>query len=328
MKKFRGLAIFCCLVLLGFQLIVSGQGGDSEIFKFQFRAGEPLYYQMIMDMDIGMDIKAPGQTIKMDMVIKMKWTIKLTPQNIKGDLTLLNMETTNLEVDWDIRTPQGKVKATMRGDHIVSTMKGRTIIDTKKGIGLSQAKEMSKEMEPLKMKGQMEMFATGRHGKIIGDPKFVKFWTEGLEGQVSFFGLFFSKDPVAVGDSFHEYLFLKKIGQLTLKEPGLQCKVLVSRQPDKNVSGRTVSAFKISAPFLQQNLTGSMKIGAQKMKVDILEFKRDASGNAIFDNKKGTLIDSQLDIGAIAKMKMAMGTQTANMDMDMKIVLDIRKVEK
>ena len=327
MKKFRGLAIFCSLVLLAFQLTVPGQGGDAEIFKFKFKPGQPLYYRMTMDMDIGMDIKVAERSVKTDMVIKIKWTIKLTPQNKTGDPTLLDMETTNLEVDWNIGTPQGQVKAAMRGDHVFSTLNGNTVIDTKKGIGLAQAKVMSKELEPLKMKGQIEMFTTGRHGKIIGDPKFVKFWTEGLEGQVSFFGLFFTKDPVAVGESFHEYLFLKKIGQLTLQEPGLQCKVLVSRLPDKTIAGRTFSAFKISAPFLQQDLTGSIKVGAQKMKVDILEFKRDAAGNALFDNKKGTLIDSQLDIKAMAKMKLASGTQSALMDMDMKITLDIRKVD-
>jgi hypothetical protein len=244
------------------------------------------------------------------------------------DLTRLTMETTNLEADWDIITPQGKIKATMRGDHVVSTHNGVTIIDTKKGIGVAQAKALTREIEPLTMTGQIEVFPTGKHGKIIGDPKFVKFWTEGMESQVSFFGLFFSEKPIAVGDSFHEYLTLKKIGQMMLQEPGLRCKITVTRQPEKNINGRNVSAFKISSPFSQKNLMGYMQVGAQKVQVDIREFKRNANGSAIFDNKKGELINCHIDIDAIAKMKMTSGLTGTLMDMDMKIKTDIRKLEK
>lgn len=328
MKKIGGLVIMVVLIFLGFQFIVPGQREDAQIFRFQFKSGEPLYYRMAVNMDIGINMNVLDQTIKTDISIKMKWTIKLTPKNINRDRTLLNMETTSLEVDWDITSPQGKVKATMRGDHVVSTQNGVTIIDTKKGIGVAQAETMTREIEPIKMTGQMEIFPTGKYGKIIGDPKFVKFWTESMEAQVSFFGIFFPKKPIAVGDSFYEDLTLKKMGQIMLQEPGLKCKVTITRQPEKKISGCTVSEFKISSPFSQKNLLGYFDVGVQKMQVDIQDFKRAAIGSAVFDNKKGILVDSHLDIDAIAKMKMTSGLKSTLLDMDMKITIDIQKLEK
>ena len=111
------------------------------------------------------------------MTIDMRYQVKLTPDPVSKDGTsTMRLEPSNIESDWDITGPGGRIVLSLRGSDMEGTQNGNVIIDTKKSIGSDQAKQFKKEILPLYLTGQMDMDVSGKVKQFQGDAPFVEFW--------------------------------------------------------------------------------------------------------------------------------------------------------
>ncbi|NQT83864.1 hypothetical protein HQ563_12615 [bacterium] len=300
------------------------RGGDAQQFIFKFEPNRPLLYAMKVRMKIDMDMQMAMQSMKMKMEFELRWKFKLVPKDKPSeDLNTVRLEPSGLEGDWDITGPAGHIVMKLRGSDVTGTQDGVTTIDTKRGIGLSEARQVKTEISGLYLSGEIDIDSRGNVVNIRGDVPFVEFWTEACEGQPGIFGVVFPEKPVATGDTWKEFIVLKKMGEVLLEEPGLRCTVALTRQPDTTARGRKISRFAIEAPFKQRNLVAYMHQAGQRIQVDIPTFDRSASGTARFDAERQVLIDSHMKIDAKAHMEMSAAGEGATIDMVMGAVTDL-----
>lgn len=301
------------------------QAGDAQQFLFKFEPDQPLLYAIKSRISIDMDMQTPGESAKMTMEVEMRYDIKLTPKGkLGGDVTTLRLEPSGLEADWDITGPAGHIIMKLRGSDITATQNGVTIMDTKKDIGLAEAREVKNELVALYLSGDVDIDSKGKVIKIRGDVPFVEFWTEAIEGQPGFFGVVFPGKPIATGDTWKQFLTVKKMGDILLEEPGLRCMVTLTRDPDTTIDGRNISRFILAAPFKQRDLVGYTNQGGQRIRVNIPTFDRSASGAVHFDGKEGVLIDYNMEIEAKCHMNMSVGEETAVVDMVIGGIMDMQ----
>lgn len=304
---------------------VSAQARDVQEFLFKFESDRPLLYATKSRISIDMDIQAPGESVKTTMEIEMRYDIKLTPKGkLGGDVTTLRLEPSDLEADWDITGPAGHIIMKLRGSDITATQNGVTIIDTKKDIGLAGAREIKNELVALYLSGDLDIDSRGKVVNIHGDVPFVEFWTEAIEGQPGFFGVVFPGKPIAMGDTWKQFLTLKKMGDILLEEPGLRCTITLTRDSDTTIDGRNISSFILVAPLKQRDLVGYMNQGGEQIRVNILTFDRSGSGTVSFDGKEGVLIDYNMEIEAKSHMNISIGEETAVVDMVIGGIMDMQ----
>ena len=222
----------------------------ADRFRFKFEANRPLVYSMRVAMKMVMDIKAGTEAVTTKTAFELRHHLKLTPAGEpKGDITTMRLELAEIEGDWDITNPGGRVLVTLRGSQVKATRDGTVIIDTANDVGSAQAQEFKKGLTPLYLTGQVELDSRGNVRKFSGDPPFVEHWTEASAAQVGFWGVVFPDRAIPVGESWKETLRLKKMGQVKLEGEGMDCTVTFTRQPDRVVRGKQLAVFQVSAPF-------------------------------------------------------------------------------
>jgi len=283
---------------------------------------------MKMRVDMTMDMRIEGQPQKTKMACEFRWNVKLTPKTQpKQGVTPLELKASGMEGDWDITGPGGHIVMKLRGDHMTGTRDGTTFMDTAKDIGLTEAKQIKKELAALHLSGEMDLDSRGRMGEIRGDEAFVKFWTDSMEGQCGFFGIVFPETPVSVKKSWAEFMTMKKLGQLQLEGRGLRCKATFTRQPDAEFQGQKIKVFSVSAPFSERNLNATMEQLGQQIRLKIAKFDRRATGKVRFDAENGILVDSVTKGDADATMSAAAEGQSFDMDMHLDLLMELRRLE-
>jgi hypothetical protein len=317
----RGTTVAVILAaMLGFALVSAGQDAfaqpASQAFQFKFTPGQPLTYAMTTRMKMDMDMKTAKGSAKTKIDVKLQCNVKLAPQAAaKPGVTTCTLSTSDIDGDWDISGPAGNIVLKLRGAQMTGTHNGTVIIDTEKDIGTAQAKDFKKEIAALYLSGQMDLDNRGSIKDIRGETPFVEFWKEANEASVGFFGIVFPDKPVAAGGTWTEKVSLKKMGEILLEGEGLRCTVTFTRQPDTTVQGRPAALFKLSAPFAEKDLVGTLQQMGQKTKLSIPAFRRTATGTVEFDQAKGVLIDSETKIDANASMNANIQGQDLKMDM-------------
>jgi len=326
MKKSAGfiaVAVLTVVVLCGpFSLCGADQ---PEVFTFKYVEGVEQQYKMNMKMDLDMNIMLPGQPQKNKMTVDLNWNIKLTPKKTSGDITRVVLAPEKPEMSMDMEYSGMRIVGWIKGGHVYVTQNGQVIIDTKNNIGMTHAADFTKDMAALSITGELDLSADGRKVAFFGSDQFTKFWNDAMESQVGFFSVFFPQRAIAVGDNYSETLNLKKMGQVILDGEGLVGKITLTREPDKMLNGTNVAVFKISSPLNQENLVGSMQ-NMPGARVNVKSIKRNATGYTHFDNKKGELLKSFINADADVVMSASMQGQSVNIDMKLKMVMDIAKL--
>jgi len=270
----------------------TAQLGNAQEFSFKFQPEQPM---------LGYDvILIPVKKISKDVT-----TIRLEPSNVRGD--------------WDITGPGGHITMKLRGSELTKTQDGVVVVDTKKNIGLAEARELKQEIAALYLTGEMDIDSKGKVVDIRGDVPFVEFWRENIETQIGFFGIVFPDNPIPTKGTWKEVLTLKKMGDVLLEDPGMRFTVTFTRQPDTIIEDRKIKVFTIEAPFKEKDLIGYMDQGGQRVRLNISNLDRRASGTIRFDAEKGVLIDG--DIKALAKTSMNSIAEGQAFSIDMKIDL-------
>lgn len=326
MRRATTVAAILAAVLLGLGRVSMGQDATGQaasgVLRFKFTPGQPLSYAMTTRMKMEMDMTTAKGSAKTKVDVTLRCNVKLTPKaEANPGLTTCVLSTSDIDGDWDISGPAGNVVLKVRGAQMTGTQNGNVIIDTEKDIGTAQAKDFKKEIAALYLSGQMDLDSRGNIKDIRGETPFVEFWKEANEASVGFFGIVFPEKPVAPSGSWSEKVALKKMGEILLEGEGLRCTVTFTRQPDTTVQGKPVALFKLSAPFAEKDLVGTLQQMGQKTKLSIPTFRRTATGTVHFDQAKGVLIDSDTKIDADATMNA--NIQGQDMKMDMKIGAEI-----
>lgn len=316
-----------CMLLSTSQAQQTFNEGAGLKFLFKYETGHSFAYSIGMKMGMNMGIKVSTETIDMKMTVDARYWITFTPTaDPKHGVTTMRMEPSNIETDWDITGPGGHIVMSLRGTEVKGTQNGIVIIDTKQNIGVAQAQELKKEILPLYLSGEVDVDDRGNVRQFRGDVPFVEFWTNELSSLgEGLFGIIFPDREVAVGDTWQVSSCLKKIGQLKLEGKGLCYTETFTREPDEIVQNNGITVFKLSASFTHKNLTGFIEQMGQRMRFNILQFDRIATGKIRFDQNQGLLLDSTIKVEGNGLMNMVVEGQTAivdlKMDGDMRIAL-------
>jgi hypothetical protein len=292
-----------------------GSGVDS--FRFKHEPGRPLTYGMILKTTMEMNI---GGHEAMKMAVEMRFKLKLTPDSEARDFfSALKVEPSDLEGDWDIIDAGGRTLLRLqKGLKLTGTRDGAVVIDTEKRVGLEAAETFKKEISGLTLSGFVDLDGRGVIREYRGEEPFVTFWKESGQEQFGLFGITFPNRPLPAGAAWEETWFLKKMGQVILEGEGLRCVNKYERLPDREVSGKTLAEFTLSAPFDGKDLTGSMDQGAQKMRVDVRKFRRRGTGRFLFDPVRGSLIQGSVSADGDAAMRCTLEGRTTDMRLRVK----------
>jgi len=323
MRFYSLTVVLLCMFIGASQAQQTSRPIAAQRFAFKYEAGRPLAYAMGMKMSMDMDMKVGTENVNMKMIFDLRYRVTLTPTADPEDgITAMRLEPSNIEGDWDITGPGGHIVMSLRGADMKGTQEGVVVIDTAKDVGVDQAQEFKKELLPLYLSGQVELDSRGNVKQFRGDLPFVEFWTDALASQGGFWGLVFPEQPIAVGATWKDALFIKKMGQVKLEGKGLQCALTFTRQPDVVAQGRSLAAFNLSAPFTHKDLTGTMEQMGQITRLNISNLDRNASGTFRFDIARGVLTDGAMKADGNASMNALVQGQA--LTMDLQVEMDMR----
>lgn len=298
---------------------------EKEKFQFQYESGKPLTYALTVKMSMAMTMEIGEIVQATNMVYTMTYDATLTPTDkVVDGITTLDFKPSNIGGEWDIDSGDSKILMSLKGKHMKGTVNGQQFIDTENGVGQEAADEVKKEMMALYLSGQMDVDGLGHVKRFHGDEPFVDFWTEMLAQQVGFFGLVFPDTPLAVGDTWEEFIVIKKMDQIQLEGEGLRCDMTFERLPDAEVDGRKLAQFKLSAPFSHENLKATMEQMGEKTPLGIEKFKRTAGGRMSFDQSRGVFTHSDVEVDADVVMSTVAGGQDLDMDMKLGMQLELK----
>ncbi len=290
-----------------------------EVFSFKYEIGQTLSYLNKLKMDIDMELKSGNENINMKIILNMKYLIKLTPlANLENEITTLKLEPSNIEVNWDIKSPGVQINISLNDLEMKGTKNGEIFIDTEKGIGVSQAKEFKKEILPLYLSGEVDLDKRGNIVKFRGDPPFVEFWDDISAQEVGFFGIVFPEHKVSVDESWKESITLKRIGEVRLEEKGVECNLKFIRLMDEVTDEKRLAVFEVSSPFIYKDLIGFIDQMGSTLKLNISKLERIAKGKIKFDQEKGLLTVNIMKSKANALMYSPMEKQ----NLDIKLMLN------
>jgi len=324
MKKILILAIgllICCQAICCQVVLAAPQATQ---FTFKFYPNQPLNYNCKINMKAEMNLEVAGQKIPMKTDMIMSLNIRLLPEaDAIGKYTVVKMETSNIQVDYDIKAGGSHIIMKLRGSEVYATQDGQVFIDTQRNIGLADAQSIKDEVAAIYLSGKFEIDPQGRIGQILGDMPFVEFWSD-INQYGGLLGITFPEKEIAVGDQWQESFKMTKMAEVLLKEPGLESVVTFTRKPDVIVGGKDLSVFSISAPIHQKNLAGYLDQAGQRIELRIPSITRTATGTVHFD--KDRMVDYAVQVDGKAVMNFTAegqdvrGEVKLNMKAEMKLL--------
>ena len=285
--KRRPIQVTAVLLAIYIQFPVPASAQVGETYSFDFPTGASLDYEVDINVAIDMFIKQANMNVKMSFGVQQTISLTETAQSEDG-ISTLSLEPQDVSGTMDMPSPTGgRMVITFKGDDIVGRQGPNVFIDTKRNIGTDIAAEMRKEMEGSYLSGELDIDRLGNIIDIRGKKAFVEKWEASM--QFGLLGLLLPEDPVAPGESWDHTTVFRRMGTISLKEPGVESSVTYTRMRDDG----HVRVFQMSAPSHASDVVAFQEQGAQLMRLDISSLVRDESGTIRFDAAQGRVLESE-----------------------------------
>ena len=279
-------------------LVVAIARGDTlananpgQLFQFRFEQKRPLVYAVEFKSQGRSDGRAGQRSSLTSNSIDLRYKMRLSESRKNQDgTTTVYFEPFDFEQDNHSTGQNGQIDTIVRGLHVISKQNGIVMVDSETGIGLSQVQMLKQSAYGNLLSGYFHFDSAGHIKKYGGDLPFVDVWENNLKNDLSLFHIVFPTNPIAVRDSWTNYVTLKSNGVMVFAGDGMVQPWVFTRDPDQTESNGSIASFTLNEMDVTKDVSAYLDQSGQRASILIPEHHERMDATYRFDQKRGCLI--------------------------------------
>ncbi len=283
------------LTVLALAAAMLAEAGERHTIAYAYRKGVKSAYDVGLHVEVSTGIKQGGQSDEGSSETNIRLVMSYVPgEPGSGERQPLAVTFSDLEVDQDVKSPDGDFTVEIRGEDLKLTRGGTDVIDTKKRLRKELADTILREFAFVDQEGTVTVGRDGRVVEVTGPNEFRAF----LSAQTGA-GLFPLECPTgqyAPGESWtSKTRRVSKFRSLDISDNPISVTLTFRLESVEEVEGRRRARIEISSKIKEENLKAVARSGSGRGRdVEIESFRRETEGHVVFDLDRGEVIESEL----------------------------------